>query len=156
MASVRWQVFLAVQTLVQRVVSANPPLAIYLRNHPTHDKGFDSQPSLVLVSEEEEANDRSDNTMQIGNRTRGEVLVYPVLILLVQQRSLRPEDAQYKADTREVVRNTLWKPFSLKIVGQMGTDYDPQPGGWDRSSWGSEFDVTGQRFKFRMTEDIGN
>jgi hypothetical protein len=150
LASVRWQVVEAVQAAIQALDLPTPSgrklpdEQVMIRKKAEHDSGFEAQPSIVLVSQKEQPGEET-----FGNRL---FTSYPVLVLLVQERSLRPESVRYEADTRELIRLVLWKPQSLPGVVQRDTDYDPQPS-VDVSSWGGAFDVSAQLFTFEVSEN---
>lgn len=153
MASVRWQVIEAMQTAIRalNLPAPKPPAtlpadAVMIRKKAEHDRAYEAQPSIVLVPLPE----------RIFAQTFGNValMLYPVLVLLVLMRSLRPESVRYEADTRELIRLALWKPYALTLssgLDQDDSDYEPEPA-FNAASWGESLDVTGQLFTFRVKE----
>lgn len=150
MASVRWQVVEAVQAAIRTLDLPTPSgrklpdEQVMIRKKAEHDPAYEAQPSIVLVSLKEQPGEET-----FGNRL---FMAYPVLVLLVQERSLRPESVRYEADTRELIRLSLWKPQSLPGVVQRDTDYEPEPP-LNTASWGGAFDVSAQLFTFEVSEN---
>ncbi len=155
MPSVRWQVVEATLAAIQGLaLPASPtsggqtlqPTQVVIRKKAEHDTGFEQQPGIVLVSNKER--------FEAQMFTNKVLALYDVLVLLVLVRSLRPEWVQYEADTRELIRLALWKPYVLTLSSgakQEDAQYDPDPP-VSVASWGDVYDVTAQMFTFRVTE----
>jgi hypothetical protein len=149
MASVRWRVALAVRNVVAGLNAQGVPAAdVVLRKQFEHDPGEDRQPLVVVVSEKEQFEENEMNGTYF--------YLYPVTIGIVQERSLRPESAQFEADAREAIRNALFTAQPLPDMPEVidCLEYDPQPA-YSDASWAGAFDTSAQRFTFRVAEAGG-
>jgi hypothetical protein len=151
-ASLRYQVAQAVNGLTAVLAPTLAEIAlgagcgtptVAFRSKAEHDKLTERQPGLIVVSEPEKVSE-----LLFGNRA---CVLYPILVVLVRQRSLRAAAARYEDDVREAVRKTLYVPTLAGVAGVWNVKYDPAPT-FDRTSWGNIYDVSGQRFSYVSDE----
>jgi hypothetical protein len=145
-ASIRWRITKAVQSVVQTVLKPTLPLGrVYVRKRLQHDKSTEQQRSAVIVGEKERPGEQ-----EYG----GWVFVdYPVLVALIQGRGIEEPEAQWEADSREAVWHALFTPgvLGVSVPTVFDVDYDANPG-VSAADYGDSYDVSVQRFTFRSRE----
>jgi hypothetical protein len=163
--SIRWQVALGVQSLLTNqkyaglfdvsgptVPTGVYPLPAYLRGDDVPDKLEDTAPSLILVPRKER-----DFELTFGNKM---LVWYPLLVIFLQNRGHRPEQAQLEANVREIIWMTLFAPGILNGLAGGGPEpksrqfnirYDPEPP-FNARAWQDEFRVSAQQFSFQVNQ----
>ena len=156
--SVRWQVFLQAVNAVQNCVyqgTADIPgqntLPVYQRATAYPDKLEDTAPALILVSERPAV-----RAMQFSDPTglRGLVdMEFPVLVIFLQNRGVRPEQAQLQANIEELIQLRLWAPGTITGLSgnaneEVNHDVGYEPNSPVPGEWSPEFIATAQRFIF--------
>ncbi len=150
--AIRWQVALAAKqvvggiglTMPDYLTPLNAATQILLQKKAEHWTGFNVQPGIVIVSEAPKPGDLTFNNKAI--------LLYPVLLIVVLERSYAPESAQYEAYLSEQLRLALWAPgvLSLEAGTQFDADWDFSPS-FPSNTWEGQFDVTAQRGTFHVS-----